>query len=361
MPRNILAPLLAGILLIGVGVAVWLSFSEQQASWKHVEITGYTGSENLGFFRDPATIERLDKLGFTVHARKAGSREIATSIDLSQVDFVMPSGVPAAEKIRATRKTPSPTQPFYSVMAIASWKPIAEILVANGFAEKREGVYWIIHLDKLLDAIEQKKSWSDLKANQAYPARKRLLINSTDLRHSNSAAMYASLASYLFNGDVVTNRAQVDQISDRVAALFLGQGYTEHSSSGPFEDFLVMGAGKSPLVMVYESQFLEEAAREPSRLRDDMVLMYPQPTIFTERQYIPLSDNGKAFAEVLATDPELQQIAVRYGFRTRNPAAFDAFVKKHALPVPGSFVDVVNAPPFEMMEALIEAVAAHYH
>jgi hypothetical protein len=356
----VFAPLLAVLLLAGVAAATWVSFSEQRAAWNAVALTGYTGSENIPYFRDPRTVERLAELGFSVDARKAGSREIATRLDLSRADFVMPSGVPAAEKIRQDHKTPSPAQPFYSVMAVASWRPIAEILVANGFAEQREGIYWIVHLDRLLEAVEEKTTWAELAANDAYPARKRVLINSTDLRHSNSAAMYAALASYVWHGDVLQSREDAEALSGRIASLFLGQGYTEHSSSGPFEDYLVMGIGKAPLVMVYESQFLEEAVKAGSRIRPDMVLMYPEPTIFTERQYIPLTENGKRLADILTTDPELQAIAVEYGFRTRDPAAFNAFVTEHDLPVPDHFVNVVNAPPYEVMEALIQAVAERY-
>ncbi len=360
MSRKIFAPLLAVVLLVAVGIATWVSFTEQRAGWERLEITGYTGSENIAYFKDPRTVERLAKLGYVVQARKAGSREIATTIDLANVDFVMPSGVPAAEKIRATHNTPAPTQPFYSVMAVASWKPIAEILVANGIAEQRDGIYWITRLDKLLQAIEQRTAWSDMRGSANYPARTRILVNSTDLRHSNSAAMYAALASYVWHGDVLQTREEAKAIAGRVAQLFLGQGYTEHSSAGPFEDYLVMGIGKAPLVLIYESQFLEEAARENSRIQDDMIMMYPQPTVFTERQYIPLSENGKGFADLLGSDPTLQEIAIQYGFRNQNPNAFKTFVEQHQLPVPDRFVDVVNAPTYEVMEALIDAVAEHY-
>lgn len=360
MHRKLLAPVLAILLLAGVAAAIWISFSEQQQQRARISLTGYTGSENIAFFKDRRTQERLAELGFDVNIRKAGSREIA-SLDLQGIDFVMPSGVPAAEKIRSLHKTPAPAQPFYSVMAIAAWRPIADILVTNGFAEQRDGVYWIVHLDRLLDAIENKTKWTDLTDHDGYPANKRILINSTDLRHSNSAAMYAALAAYIWHGDVLQSGGQAQALASRIAALFLGQGYTEHSSSGPFDDYLVMGIGKAPLVMVYESQFLAEAAAgDASRLRADMVLMYPDPTLFTERQFIPLNESAKGLGELLTQDPQLQAIAVQHGFRTRDPAAFEALVKTHRLPVPKVFVNVINAPTFEVMEALIDAVAAHY-
>jgi hypothetical protein len=42
-----------------------------------------------------------------------------------------------------------------------------------------------------------------------------------------------------------------------MSSLFLRQGFQESSSAGPFEDDTTMGMGKAPLVMIYESQFLE--------------------------------------------------------------------------------------------------------
>ncbi|MBF0255548.1 MAG: hypothetical protein HQL47_03625 [Gammaproteobacteria bacterium] len=355
-----LAPFLAGLLLLGVAAAIWFSFSEQRQLSQRLTLRGYTGSENIDFFRDQATIQRLAELGFAVEIRKAGSREIA-SLDLKDIDFVMPSGAPAAEKIRAQHGTPAPSQPFHSLMAIASWRPIAEILVKNGFAELRDGIYWLTHLDRLLQAMEDNQRWSDLSNSQAYPANKRLMISSTDLRHSNSAAMYAALASQIWHGDVLQSIDQARALAPRIARLFLGQGYTEHSSSGPFEDYLVMGMGKAPLVLIYESQFLAEAAAQPSRLRSDMVLLYPQPTLFSERQFIPLKPAANHLADVLMQDQKLQQIATQYGFRSRDPRLFQEYVAAKGLRTPEHFVDVVNPPTFEVMEALIDAVAKLYH
>jgi hypothetical protein len=41
--------------------------------------------------------------------------------------------------------------------------------------------------------------WNELKDNAAFQAGKSVLINSTDVRKSNRAAMYLALASYIVN------------------------------------------------------------------------------------------------------------------------------------------------------------------
>jgi hypothetical protein len=67
------------------------------------------------------------------------------------------------------------------------------------------------------------------------------------VRTSNSAAMYLAIASYVSNGErVVENAAQGDKVVNGVAPLPLGQGFSEYSSEGPFEDHLTIGSARPP-------------------------------------------------------------------------------------------------------------------
>src|SRR4030095_6448927 len=109
--------------------------------------------------------------------------------------------------------------------------------------------------------VNQDKRWSELTGNTAYAVNKAILINSTDVRRSNSGAMYLALASYVLNGNqVVQSSEQANKLLPQLEALFLKQGFTESSSEAPFEDYLVMGMGKAPLVMIYEAQFISRTA-----------------------------------------------------------------------------------------------------
>ena len=81
--------------------------------------------------------------------------------------------------------------------------------------------------------------WRDLKASGAFATGKAVLPASTDVRSSNSAAMYLALASYVLNGQqVVQSPADLERVMPQVAPLFLRQGFQESSSAGPFEDYL---------------------------------------------------------------------------------------------------------------------------
>ena len=350
--RRILIPLLTVLLLAGLGYAIWASVGGQLAARRVLTVRGLIGSEKEDFFRDPDVQAALKKLGLSVQVEKAGSRQIATGYDLSKYDFAFPAGVAAAEKIRRERKVTQTYDAFYTPMAVASWKPIARILEANGLAVNQGGVERL-RLDKLLPVMEAGKRWKDLKGAASYPVGRSVLISSTDVTKSNSAAMYLALASYALNGDRVVQGGEAQALLPKLAPLFLRQGYQENSSEGPFEDYLALGMGKAPMVMVYESQFVEQAAKKA--LTPDMLLMYPTPTVFTKHVLVPFSDGGRRLGEALA-DPSLQQLEVRYGFRTRDPRLFADFVKQGGLELPNSLVDVIDPPTYEVTEGLIRAI-----
>ena len=201
----------------------------------------------------------LKRGGFDVTVSTAGSRQIAGA-DLSNEAFAFPAGVPAAEKIRRDHAGSKAFVPFYTPMAVASWKPIVDLLTAAGVAHT-SGNVTTLDVAAYMKLVDANTRWKDLPGNTAYPVNKSILISSTDVRKSNSAAMYLSLASYVANGDnIVENDAQVAPLMDRLAPLFLRQGFVASSTEEPFEDYLVQGMGKSPMVMIYESQFIARAA-----------------------------------------------------------------------------------------------------
>jgi hypothetical protein len=361
MMRKLIAPLLTLLLVLGLGAGIYVSVNEQLAKRGIVTVRGLIGSEKEDFFRDPRVIAALASKGLAVEVEKAGSRQIATQFKLKGYDFAFPSGAPAAEKIKQEAKVNKAYEVFFTPMAVASWKLIADILQANGIVSQRDGIYYIIDMTRLLQFIVAEKRWSDLDKSASYNVKKSLLMGTTDVRQSNSAAMYLSLASYILNNNnIVESSAQVGTIIKPLESLFLRQGFMENSSATPFKDYLVMGPGKSPLVMIYEAQYLEEAARPDGGVGDTMALLYPEPTIFTKHILIPFNDKGDRLGAALADDPELQKLAIEHGFRNRDAAGFRNFVKSHNLAVPDTLVNVIEPPTYEILEEMITLIEQRY-
>lgn len=355
--KRLLAPVLTLLLALGVGYATYLSVSEQSIT----VVKGLIGSEKEEFFRDPRVIEALRDHSLRVDFIKAGSREIATKFDLKGYDFAFPAGVPAAEKIRRDHKIARFYPVFFTPMAIASWKRVVQILEANKIATHKDGVTYVIDMPGLLNIVKERKRWNELPFSESFPVGRAVLINSTDVRSSNSAAMYLSLASYILNGNnVVTDDPQARMIIDELIALFSRQGFTGYSSEAPFEDYLSQGPGKSPLVMIYEAQFLNAKAQQNSPVSDDMVLLYPEPTVFTKHILIPLDEKGEKLGELLTNDPTLKRLAIEHGFRNDDRACFQAFVRQHKLDVPAEIVNVVEVPSYELIERMISAIEDSY-
>jgi hypothetical protein len=300
-------------------------------------------------------------LGLQVSVEKAGSRAIAGRYDATKYDFGFPSGAPAAAQLQRQAKAAAVFNPFYTPMVIASWRPIAEILVANGMAERQGEIYYLVDLPRLMALIGQGTRWRELKASQAFATGKSLLISSTDVRTSNSAAMYLALASYLANGEqIVQSQAEVDKVLPVVVPLFLRQGLQEQSSSGPFEDYLALGMGKAPLLLTYESQLIEFWLKHPDKLKSDMVLMYPRPTVFSKHVLVPYTPAGVRLGQALESDPKLRALAHEYGFRTGGSTKGPELWAQRGIQVPDVLVDVIEPPSQEWLEKMIQDIEARF-
>jgi hypothetical protein len=356
--RRVLGLVLAAALAIGVVAAVGMSLlgkSKPSAPANLTTVRGVIGSEKQPFFSDAQVIAEFHKQGYDVQVDTAGSRQIATSIDLSKYDFAFPAGSPAAEKIRLAKKINKSYVPFYTPMVVASFKEIALLLQAAGAAQAQgNGTYYTLDVSKYLQLVKSNTRWSDLPNNTSYATSKSILITSTDVRTSNSAAMYLAIASYVANSDnIVQDATQAAAVLPTVEPLFLRQGFTEQSSEGPFTDYLSIGIGKTPLVMIYESQFVARAAARDGSITHDMVLMYPTPTVYSKHTVVPLTANGDAVGKLLLNDVTLQHLAVKYGFRTNDPGYFAQFASSHGVSLPPGLVNVIDPPTYEVLEGMI--------
>jgi hypothetical protein len=357
--RRFIAIALAALLAAGIALAIFVSTGATKH--KTVVVSGLSGSEKIPYLTDPRVVKRLRDLGIELNVQPAGSREIATKFDLTKYDFAFPAGVPAAQAIKQRYKPQfAPSTVFYTPMAIATFEPIAKILVANKIATKVGGTYYL-NVRKYLQLVEENKRWTQLKRSSAYPVDKSVVITSTDVRSSNSAAMYLSLASYVANGDdTVQSAAEADAIQPLMTDLFLKQGFVASTSEEPFNDYLTIGAGKSPLVMIYEAQFVGAAAAGNGSIRPGMVLMYPSPTVLSKHTFVPLTANGDKLGRALTTDPKLQELAVEYGFRTSQPGAFQRFTAAHHIHVPDTILNTVDPPSYETLEHMIKQIEKAY-
>lgn len=351
-------------ILIGLGVVAVMSSRDSGNSWKlpsfggsdgTTTVRGVIGSEKRDYFEDPEVKDRLAELGYSVQFSTAGSRQIATKTDLDKQDFVFPSSGPAAQKVKSQGDGYSVDYPFFTPMAIASWKPLAQLLESEGVV-RSTGDSYAFDMAAYIKLAESGKRWRDLGDGFASP--RQVQVSTTDIRTSNSAAMYLSLLTWQFEQDNpgISN----DELVDKIAPFFVGQGYSESSSSAPFRDYLSQGMGSMPLVLVYEAQYLGEQMKEKSRIRDDMVLMRLEPTVVANHGIVGISDTGKELGRLLSTDPQLQQLAAKHGFRPAESGSLADELEAHGLPAPSDYVNSVDPPTFDRLEQLLDGVGNRY-
>jgi hypothetical protein len=332
-------------------------------------VEGVIGSEKVAFFEDEAVQAAFADHGLDVRVEPAGSRQIATSVDLDAYDFAFPGSAPVAERIQRDRGINQSYAPFHSPMAIASFESIVDILADAGVAREEADGTWTFDMAKFMELAAADRRWDQLDQD-VYPVRKDILVRTTDPRNSNSAAMYLAITSHLANGNrVVQDEAQARAVLPTVTDLFLEQGFAATTSDPPFEDYLSQGVGNTPLLFIYEAQFLERVIRDDgSIVRDgdpnqNMVLLYPSPTVLSNHTLVPLTDHGDEVGRLLSEDETLQELAAQHGFRTRRPASFAAAVDEHVrdvVPVRTDVVDVIDPPSFETLERLLGAIEQEY-
>ena len=313
------------------------------------------------FFKDPRVTKILLAHKLPVKVTRVGSRDMAAKLGIGATpDFVFPSGVVAANQIMdAARKSNIPTtqySPFHTPMVIASWEPIATILVDNGMARPLQPKVYGVDMEKLTQTMLARKRWKDLKNASAYEVSRSVLVSTTDVRRSNSAAMYLALTSSALNGDVVTDRETARKVALRAAELFKRQGYQENYVNGNFDDYISQGAGKTPMAWIYENQIVSYALAKKG-IGAEMVLMYPQPTITNKVVFLATNERAKALGTLLSTNAELQGIAMEHGFRIPDAERFAQAVKPTGLAIETRLNNVVDPPAFDIMAEMIDVVA----
>ncbi|MDB5686923.1 MAG: hypothetical protein JWR77_1512 [Rhizorhabdus sp.] len=361
--RRIFPLILLIFVLAGVGFATYRSVTLSRAAKETARLAAAThvlrgaiGSEKEAFFDDDAVKAALAKAGFEVHPDRVGSREIAKAYKPGVYAFGWPSGAPAAAELKAVSHAGGEVAPFYTPMVIATWAPIADILAANGVVSGR-GQFRKVDMHKLVGLMLDGRRWRDLAGSDAFPVNKAVLVTTTDVRRSNSAAMYLALASYIAHDDsVVDDRATALGLAERIAPLFLRQGFQESSSANPFTDYTAMGMGKTPLLFAYESQVIEYLLKPDAARRSQIVLLYPTPTILSKNVFVPYTDDARRLGALLTTDPVLRDAAHRHGYRLPEDDGVPPRWAKAGIAAPATMIDVIDPPSFETLETMIGVI-----
>lgn len=347
---------LVAVLALVLGTGLWKSFSNKaggpptaQQENRLQTVRLLTGSAKYNFLKDPELTRLLAEQGITLELSKTSAFAVDAQRS-GEFDAVWPAGSAAAKDFSLAWKSQATFPVFSTPLAIASWRQLMPVLEKNGMAKGAGSGHGDFYLEKALPLMLKSTRWNQLTNNDVFYVNKGLLVNTPDVRQSTTGGLFVALMAYIQNKEEVpTNPDKASALAEELAPLITRQGFQEGTLAGPFEDYLGQGMGKAPLVLIYESQYVE--AKRQGKISDKHVLLYPQPGMVLKHVLVAKTDAGKKLGEILANHPQAQKIAAQYGFRTNDPRVFEEAMKAQKLDAP-ELLNLADSPSTEVFDAI---------
>lgn len=346
---------LVGLVVVIAVIAAAIGYKTISDSSRADELKGYVGGEKIGFLEDEDVQKILQKkYHLSLDYSKAGSLDMVTA-DKEGKDFLWPSSQTALELYTQEVGKPVRSETIFNTpIVIYSWKPVADALEKQGIVAESDGVY-TADLSELVKMVGDGTSWKSIGMDQLYG---NITVASTDPTKSNSGNMFAGLLANSLAGGVATE-SNIDQYLPEIRNIFEQSGYMESSSSDMFSKFLKMGMGSEPLAVGYESQLLEFAAENPDtwkQIKDQVVMLYPVPTVWSSHVMIALDDKASDAIDALQ-DKDIQKLAwEKHGFRTGVAGTTGDMAAFDGVGIEENVTQVGQMPNYKTMKKIIGAL-----
>ena len=240
-------------------------------------------------------------------------------------------------------------------IVIYSWKKVVEALENEAIVTKKDDIYYITDMNKLMDYILAGKKWSEIGLSELYG---NINVASTDpVTSSPGATYYGLLLSILSNGEVTNEN--IDTNLPKLKKFYIKSGYMNNTPADLFERYLKTGMGGEPMIVDYEKSIIDFANSNPDgfdEVKDDIVILYPSPTIWNSHCFTVFTDAGAKLYKAFE-DKEIEQIAwSRYGFRTGiTGGSYD--VSSTQISVPKTITSTVTSLKMDNYNKLINYLA----
>ncbi|WP_433559419.1 hypothetical protein ACQPWY_14840 [Pseudonocardia xinjiangensis] len=339
-----------------------------------VTLVGVGGSK-IEYLDDPVVRAQLLRHHMAVRLTALGSRE-AARVPLDGVDFVFPSGQPAAELVAerrvAAREYSSPHRVFVSPIVLATYREYAETLRAAGVArpqanqDPEQPYYYDLDLAGFLELARAGRSWDALGiGGWGFTNGNTVLAQTTDVCAANSAATYLGLVAYVTRGGVPVSVQDAVDLALQIKPLFREQGLPTRNPDGIY--FVPEGRGILPIVVIYEHQYLAYQLQRVGRGGEpdqDRVLLYPDVEFQSEPTMVALNADAQSLAVLLGTDSVLRRRALELGYRVLDSSLEDSsaelprFLSERGVPAPAISTSYTRGllPDVPMLEAMITTV-----
>lgn len=200
-------------------------------------------------------------------------------------------------------------------IVIYSWDTVVDALIEQKIVTKKDEVYYITDMNKLISYILEGKKWKDIGVDMLYGS---INIDSTDpVTSSPGATYYGLLLSIMCEGNVTEEK--VKEKLPKLKEFYIKSGYMNNTPADLFELYLKTGVGGKPMIVDYEKSVIDFANSNPEgweQVKDKIRILYPTPTIWNSHCIASFNEKGNEYAKIYE-DKEISQIAwSKYGFRT---------------------------------------------
>ena len=237
-------------------------------------------------------------------------------------------------------------------IVVYSWKKVVNCLIKENIVTEIDGVYYITDMEKLMNYILSGKKWKDIGLDELYG---NINISSTDpVSSSPGATYYGLLLSILSEGEI--NDENLEKNLTKLKEFYKKSGYMNNTPADLFERYLKTGMGGEPMIVDYEKSIIDFANSNEvgfNQVKDEIVILYPKPTIWNSHCLAIFSENGKKLYEAI-NDDRISQIAwEKYGFRTGvTGGVYD--VSKLQIGIPQNINSTVTSLKMDYYNKLIE-------
>ena len=176
-------------------------------------------------------------------------------------------------------------------IVIYSWDEVVDALEKEKIVTKKDNVYYITDMNKLLTYILEGKKWSDIGLNSLYG---NINIASTDpVTSSPGATYYGLLLSIMCESQV--NTESVEKNLPKLKEFYTKSGYMNNTPADLFERYLKTGMVGEPMIVDYEKSIIDFANSNPdgfNQVKDSIRVLYPTPTIWNSHCIASFTENG---------------------------------------------------------------------
>ena len=237
-------------------------------------------------------------------------------------------------------------------IVVYSWKKVVNCLIKENIVTEIDGVYYITDMEKLMNYILNGKKWKDIGLDELYG---NINISSTDpVSSSPGATYYGLLLSILSEGEI--NDENLEKNLSKLKEFYKKSGYMNNTPADLFERYLKTGMGGEPMIVEYKKSIIDFANSNEAgfnQVKDEIVILYPKPTIWNSHCLAIFSENGKKLYEAI-NDSRISQIAwEKYGFRTGvTGGVYD--VSKLQIGIPNNINSTVTSLKMDYYNKLID-------